>query len=106
MSRTFIFRHEDVFPQCGRKTVEHIGVCAEDKVRDGIFRQVSSILGTPLRTYPHKWWSRFTSGITKAEWDLFNEIEENTIYPIRGPWWHPARLSRTPSQDLLQEKGQ
>jgi hypothetical protein len=94
MARTYIFRHEPVLPGAGRKVALGVGGLAETKTRNEIFRQVSEILGTPLRLYPHwRWyWHRGSRvSITKEEWELFDRIEEITIFPIRSPWYNRAR---------------
>lgn len=93
MSRTYIMRHVPALPGTGRKIVAKPGSWSQKKTHDGIFRQVSAILGTPAREYPyyrrHNRWLSVT--ISKAEWDLYFQIEKETIFPIRGPYWHPWR---------------
>jgi hypothetical protein len=96
MSRTYIMRHVPAVIRSSKKIAVGVGPEREKKTRDQIFRRVAEILGTPIREYihyrySHRYGYRHNQQITRAEWDLFYHIEENTIFPIRGPYWHPWR---------------
>lgn len=105
LSRTYIMRHVPALPGTSRKIVAKAGTQCETKVRDEIFRQVAAILGTPVKKYPsYRYLRRSKIFISKAEWDLYDQIEESTIFPIRGPYWHPWRNGFPNNRAKTEEK--